>query len=90
MNGAALTLAPLSTFADVVDVAPLPTLAEVVGETLAEVIDETLGDGLRLGVARCLWCGEMAVAVVADRWTGRVLLRCPACGSELEGLESRE
>jgi len=80
MKGAALTLAPLPTLADVVGVAPLPTLADVV--------DETLGDGLRLGVARCLWCGEMAVAVVADRWTGRVLLRCPACGSELEGRDS--
>ncbi|HOT24271.1 MAG TPA: hypothetical protein PLK79_07565 [Thermoleophilia bacterium] len=80
MKGAALTLAPLPTLADVVGVAPLPTLADVV--------DETLGDGLRLGAARCLWCGEVAVAVVADRWTRRVVLRCPACGSELEGRDS--
>ena len=66
MKGAALTLAPLPTLADVVGVAPLPTLADVVDETLADVVDETLGDALRLGVARCLWCGEAAVAVVAD------------------------
>ena len=88
MKGAALTVAPLPTLADVVGVAPLPTLADVVDETLADVVDETLGDALRLGVARCLWCGEAAVAVVADRWTRRVVLRCPACGSELEGRDS--
>ena len=58
MKGAALTVAPLPTLADVVGVAPLPTLADVV--------DETLGDALRLGVARCLWCGEAAVAAAAD------------------------
>ncbi len=56
---------------------PLPTLADLVGQAL--------DDGLVAGSARCIWCGEEAVAAVADRWTGRVVLRCPACGSELEG-----
>lgn len=61
--------------------APLPTLADLV--------DQTLEDGLATGSALCVWCGEEAVAAVADRWTGRVLLRCQACGSELEGLGRR-
>ncbi len=61
--------------------APTPTLADLVGQTL--------DDGLATGSARCVWCGEEAVATVADRWTGRVVLRCPTCGSELEGLGRR-
>lgn len=58
-------------------------------QTLADLVDQTLDDGLAAGAARCVWCGGQAVAVVADRWTGRVVLRCPDCGSELEGLGRR-
>lgn len=58
-------------------------------QTLAELVDQTLDDGLAAGSARCVWCGGQAVAAVADRWTGRVVLRCPDCGSELEGLGRR-
>jgi hypothetical protein len=57
--------------------------------TLADLIDQTLDDGLAAGSARCVWCGGEAVAAVADRWTGRVVLRCPDCGSELEGVGRR-
>lgn len=57
--------------------------------TLADVIDQTLDDGLATGSARCVWCGAEAIAAVAELWTGRVLLRCPACGSELEGRGRR-
>jgi hypothetical protein len=57
--------------------------------TLADLLDQTLDDGLAAGSARCVWCGGQAVAAVADRWTGRVVLRCPDCGSELEGLGRR-
>lgn len=56
--------------------------------TLADLLGQALDDALASGAARCLWCGAQAPAVVADRWTGRVLLRCRRCGSELEG-ESR-
>lgn len=41
MKGAAFLSGSAATLADVVDVAPLPTLADVV--------DETLGDGLQTG-----------------------------------------
>jgi hypothetical protein len=57
--------------------------------TLADLVDQALDDGLAAGAARCLWCGGDAAATVADRWTGRVVLRCTACGSELEGLGRR-
>jgi hypothetical protein len=53
--------------------------------TLGASVVASLDDALNMGVARCLWCGAEAVASVADRWTGRVVLRCPAGGSELEG-----
>jgi len=62
-------------------IAPPPTLADLLGDTL--------DDGLAAGAARCVWCGGDAVAVVADRWTSRVVLRCPDCGSELEGVGRR-
>jgi len=57
--------------------------------TLAELLGETLDVALATESAACVWCGSEAVAAVADRWTGRVVLRCPACGSELEGVGSR-
>ena len=58
-------------------------------QNLADLVDQTLDDGLAAGAARCVWCGGQAVAAVADRWTGRVVLRCADCGSELEGLGRR-
>jgi hypothetical protein len=57
--------------------------------TLADVVGETLDDALACGAARCMWCGAEATAAVADRWTGRVVVRCPECGSELEGTGVR-
>lgn len=63
-------------------VAPLPA-------TLADLLGETLDDALAADTPRCLWCGDEAVTMVADRWTGRVVVRCPQCGSELEGVGFR-
>jgi hypothetical protein len=57
--------------------------------TLADLLSETLDDALSSGVAPCLWCGGEASAAVADRWTGRVVLRCTECGSELDGVGRR-
>jgi hypothetical protein len=57
--------------------------------TLADALGEALDGALAHGVASCVWCGAGAVATVADRWTGRVVLRCPDCGSELEGIGER-
>ena len=67
---------------------PTP-LALTAPPTLADLLGETLDDALAVGSARCIWCGGDAVAAVADRWTGRVVLRCPDCGSELEGVGRR-
>ena len=53
--------------------------------TLGASVAASLDDALNLGVGRCVWCGAEAVPSVADRWTGRVVLRCTECGSELEG-----
>lgn len=64
-------------------------LAITPSPTLADLVDQTLDDGLAAGAARCIWCGAEAVASVADRWTGRVVLHCGACGSQLEGLGRR-
>ena len=66
----------------------LPLVARA-PSTLADLLGETLDDGLAAGSARCLWCGSRAVATAADRWTGRVVLRCAACDSELEGFGRR-
>ncbi len=58
-----------------------PTLADVVDEALAAVFDgET---------TTCLWCGAVASPLVADRFTGRVVVRCADCGTELEGVRAR-
>jgi hypothetical protein len=57
--------------------------------TLADVAERALDDGLAVGSATCVWCGGLAIAAVADRWTARVVLRCAECGSELEGLGHR-
>jgi len=57
--------------------------------TLADLVGETLDEALGLDTAPCLWCGGEAVAAIADRWTGRVVLRCPSCASELEGAGRR-
>jgi hypothetical protein len=57
--------------------------------TLADQLGDTLDGALASGGASCLWCGGEAVATVADRWTGRVILRCGECGSELEGVGRR-
>jgi hypothetical protein len=64
-------------------------LALAAPSTLADLLGETLDDALALGSGRCIWCGGDAVVAVADRWSGRVVLRCPDCGSELEGVGRR-
>ncbi len=53
--------------------------------SLGAAIAASLDDALNLGVTRCVWCGAEATPSFADRWTGRVVLRCPSCGAELEG-----
>jgi hypothetical protein len=65
------------------------SLATALPATLADLLGETLDDALAAGSATCLWCGAAAVAAVADRWSGRVVLRCPECGSALEGAGRR-
>lgn len=57
--------------------------------TLADAIDETLAVALDGGRVLCLWCGGAARIVGADRFGGRVVVRCPECGAELEGVRSR-
>lgn len=64
-------------------------LALTAPSTLADLLGETLDDALALGSGRCIWCGSDAAAAVADWWTGRVVLRCLDCGSELEGVGRR-
>lgn len=61
--------------------APQPTLADAVDEALVVALDG--------GRVVCLWCGATASSVVADRFSGRVVVRCPECGSELEGTRPR-
>jgi hypothetical protein len=65
------------------------SLATAMPTTLADLVGETLDDALVASSGRCVWCGGEAIAAVADRWTGRVVLRCPGCGSELEGVGRR-
>ncbi len=62
-------------------IAQEPTLADVVDEALAAVFDDE--------TTTCLWCGGPASRVLADRFTGRVVVRCADCGSELEGVRAR-
>jgi hypothetical protein len=62
-------------------VAHEPTLADVVGETLAAAFEAEH--------VNCLWCGATASRLIADRFTGRVVVRCPDCGAELEGVRAR-
>lgn len=57
--------------------------------TLADAVDEVLTDALDGAAVACVWCGAAATAAVADRFTGRVVVRCTACGSELEGTRAR-
>ena len=57
--------------------------------TLADQLGDTLDDALASGATSGPWCGGEAIAAVADRWTGRVILRCGECGSELEGVGRR-
>jgi hypothetical protein len=64
-----------------VALAPQPTLADAVDEALAVALDG--------GQVLCLWCGATASRVVADRFSGRVVVRCPECGSEFEGVRPR-
>jgi len=64
-------------------------LAAPISLTLADVLDDTLGEALASGSARCIWCGGETFVAIADRWTGRVVLRCPDCGSELDGVGRR-
>lgn len=66
-------------------------LAVSVLPTLADAVDEALAAGLDGDPAPCLWCGSRAVVIAqADLWSGRVLLRCRSCGSELEGHVRRD
>ena len=65
-------------------------LASVVLPTLADAVDESLSAALADRVEPCLWCGRTAVTVVsADYWSGTVVVRCRACGSELSGVVPR-
>ncbi len=65
-------------------------LASVVLTTLADAVDESLAAGLAGHGEPCLWCGSRAVSVVsADFWSGRVVVRCHECGSELSGSVPR-
>lgn len=70
-----MSTVPLATLA-------LPTLAETVGDTLVAAFaghEEP-----------CLWCGGGPVrAVTTDLWTGAITVRCPQCGTELEGVVPR-
>jgi hypothetical protein len=58
-----------------------PSLADAVDTALAAAFDDERVD--------CLWCGAAATPVLADRFTGRVLVRCPECGAELESVRPR-
>jgi hypothetical protein len=61
-------------------------LATVALPTLADSVDESLAAALADHAEPCLWCGSPAVSVVsADFWSGQVVVRCYACGSELSG-----
>ena len=65
-------------------------LATVTLPTLADAVDEALAAGLAGLAEPCLWCGAPAPVVVkAEFWSGRVTVRCPDCGSELEGVAPR-
>jgi transcription elongation factor Elf1 len=65
-------------------------LATVVLPMLADVVDESLAAALADHTTPCLWCGSPAVTVTnADFWSGRVVIRCRECGSELTGTVPR-
>jgi hypothetical protein len=66
-------------------------LAIVTYPTLADAVDEALAAALAGRPEPCLWCGGPAVSVAAaDIWSGEVVVRCHACGSELSGVVPRE
>jgi len=67
----------------------LPSVALAPHVTLADAVDEVLGEALDGGRVLCLWCGAAATVAVADRFGGRVVVRCTECGSELEGVRPR-
>ena len=59
--------------------------------TLADAVDDTLAATFAGLEEPCLWCGGSPVQVVStDMWTGAVTVRCPRCGTELEGVVARE
>jgi hypothetical protein len=65
-------------------------LATVALPTLADAVDESLAAALADHAEPCLWCGSRAVSIVsADFWSGRVVVRCHECGSELSGAVPR-
>jgi hypothetical protein len=65
-------------------------LAAALQPTLADTVDESLAAALADSLAPCLWCGSPAVSVSeADYWSGRVVVRCRECGSELSGTVPR-
>lgn len=64
-------------------------LTAVTLSSLADAVDEVLVTALTGDAAPCLWCGGAVVVVSADAWSGRVVLRCEECGSELEGEVQR-
>jgi hypothetical protein len=65
------------------------SLAAAHEPTLADLIDESLAAALEGERVACLWCGAAAEPALADRFTGQVVVRCTACGAELEGLQAR-
>ena len=65
-------------------------LATAVVSTLSEAVDEALAGALAGRDEPCLWCGGADTVVLrADIWSGQVVTRCPACGSELSGVVPR-
>ncbi len=65
-------------------------LATVAFPTLADAVADTLAGALAGGPEPCLWCGGSPLQVVAaDVWSGALKLRCPQCGSELDGVVPR-
>jgi transcription elongation factor Elf1 len=65
-------------------------LATVVQTTLADTVDESLAAALNGRETTCLWCGGHDAEIrAADLWSGRVVIRCRHCGTELEGVVPR-
>jgi hypothetical protein len=66
-------------------------LATAESPTLADTIGDTLAAAFTGHKEPCLWCGGSPVQVIsADLWTGAITVRCPRCGTELNGTVARK